>query len=228
MTLEHVDKIIQFIVFLFAASFHESAHAWMADRCGDPTAKMLGRVTMNPIKHIDPLGTILFPLLGMMYGIGMFGWAKPTPVTQANFRDPVMGEVLTTVAGPISNFILVSGCLTALTVIAISSPIGKVIILYTLVGTVPDSSSILVPVVWILYKAIEMNVLLGLFNLIPIPPLDGSHLLRHVLPLGLRNVYDSLGFAGFILAFTVGGYILRLIFIPVMGQVDHLILGLVR
>ncbi|PYX22598.1 MAG: site-2 protease family protein, partial [Acidobacteria bacterium] len=87
MTLQHVDILFQLIVFLFAISVHESAHAWMANRCGDPTARMLGRITLNPIKHIDPFGTILLPLIAMFTGIPVLGWAKPTPVDPRNFRN---------------------------------------------------------------------------------------------------------------------------------------------
>src|SRR5690242_2021920 len=106
MTLQHVDILFQVIVFLFAISIHESAHAWMANRRGDPTAYMLGRVTLNPLKHIDPVGTILLPAIGLYYGGWIFGWAKPTPVNPSNFRRPVLDDVLTSVAGPASNFIL--------------------------------------------------------------------------------------------------------------------------
>src|SRR2546425_1566460 len=108
MTLQHVDILFQLIVFLFAISVHESAHAWMANRCGDPTAKMLGRITLDPLKHIDPFGTILLPAIGLITGAGIFGWAKPCPVTPENFENPVRGDILTTVAGPLSNLLLVS------------------------------------------------------------------------------------------------------------------------
>ena len=102
MDLTHLNIVFQIIVFLMAISVHESAHGWMANRCGDPTAKMLGRITLNPIKHIDPVGTILLPLIGLFTGAGIFGWAKPCPVTPQNFRDKVRGDIYTTVAGPIS------------------------------------------------------------------------------------------------------------------------------
>src|SRR5881398_1874758 len=114
MALQHVDILFQLIVFLFAISVHESAHAWMANRCGDPTAKMLGRITMNPIKHMDLFGTLLLPAIGFFSGVGMFGWAKPTPVTPANFRNPVLGDILTTLAGPVSNFLIVTLSLLAM------------------------------------------------------------------------------------------------------------------
>ena len=109
MTLQHVDILFQLIVFLFAISIHESAHAWMANRRGDPTARMLGRVTLNPIKHIDPVGTVLLPLIAMYHHLPVIGWAKPTPVDPRNFKNPVLDDILTSVVGPISNFMVATG-----------------------------------------------------------------------------------------------------------------------
>src|SRR5580704_2680882 len=103
MTLQHVDILFQLIVFLFAISIHESAHAWMANRCGDPTARMLGRISLNPIRHIDPVGTVL---LALITHFPMLGWAKPTPVDPRNFKNLVWDDILTTLAGPASNFIV--------------------------------------------------------------------------------------------------------------------------
>src|ERR1017187_6651632 len=100
-----VDAFFQIVVLLFAISVHESAHAWMANRLGDPTAKMLGRVSLNPIVHIDPFGTILMPAMLILMGFPPFGWAKPTPVDNRNFRNPVRDDILTAVAGPASNFL---------------------------------------------------------------------------------------------------------------------------
>src|SRR6202158_1853999 len=106
MTPRIVEILYKMIAFLFAISVHESAHAWTASRCGDPTARMLGRVSLNPIRHIDPIGTILLPLIAAYQFGGLIGWAKPTPVDPRNFRHPVMDDVLTSVAGPGSNFIV--------------------------------------------------------------------------------------------------------------------------
>src|SRR5437660_1918389 len=108
MTLHTVNILFQLIVFLFAISIHESAHAWMANRCGDPTARMLGRITLNPIKHIDPIGTILLPLIAVFAHFPAIGWAKPTPVDPRNFRNQVLDDILTSVAGPVSNFLVAS------------------------------------------------------------------------------------------------------------------------
>src|SRR5207247_1691078 len=128
MTLQHVDILFQLIVFLFAISVHESAHAWMANRCGDPTARMLGRITLNPIKHIDPFGTILLPLIAMFTGIPVLGWAKPTPVDPRNFRNPVRDDILTSVVGPISNFVVVCAAVLALAAIPFTSLLCRAIV----------------------------------------------------------------------------------------------------
>src|ERR1700736_1588004 len=108
MTPRIVEILYQMIAFLFAISVHESAHAWTASRCGDPTARMLGRVSLNPIRHIDPIGTIVLPLVAAISGIPLLGWAKPTPVDPRNFRHPVMDDILTSVAGAGTNITVAS------------------------------------------------------------------------------------------------------------------------
>src|SRR6202035_1619651 len=104
MTPRIVEILYQMIAFLFAISVHESAHAWTASRCGDPPARLLGRGSRNPIRHIDLLGTIILPLVAAISGIPLLGWAKPTPVDPRNFRNPVMDDILTSVAGPANHF----------------------------------------------------------------------------------------------------------------------------
>src|SRR6266481_9953885 len=106
MSLNVVVICFEIVVLILAFSVHECAHAWTAMRLGDPTAMMLGRVTLNPLKHMDPFGTFLLPLIGLFSGFGIFGWAKPCPVTPENFRDPVRDDILTSIAGPLSNFLL--------------------------------------------------------------------------------------------------------------------------
>jgi Zn-dependent protease len=218
MTLHHVDILFQLIVFLFAISVHESAHAWMASRRGDPTARMLGRVTLNPIKHIDPVGTVLLPVIAAFTGFPMIGWAKPTPVDPRNFKNPVFDDILTAVAGPVSNF-MVAGCaLVAMALIKHSSSAGQQIVYgipYGVVSTQTDS--MLVPLSLLLYELMQINIILAVFNLIPVPPLDGSHVLRHFLPANALRIYDSVGiFALMALVFLGGGLLGKLIF-PVVG-----------
>jgi Zn-dependent protease len=225
MTLQNVDKLFKFIVFLFAISFHESAHAWMANRRGDPTARMLGRVSLNPIKHIDPIGTVLLPLVALFSGWPLLGWAKPTPVDPRNFKSPVLDDILTSVAGPVSNFLLATGALVALMLIKVSSPLGRQVVLGILAGWIsPETGSVLVPLSLLLYELMFISVLLGVFNLIPVPPLDGSHVLRHFLPPNALRVYDTLGmFALMALVFLGGGLLGRLIF-PVVGVFNYILL----
>jgi Zn-dependent protease len=225
MTLQHVDILFQLIVFLFAISVHESAHAWMANRRGDPTARMLGRVTLNPIKHIDPVGTVLLPVIAALTHFPMIGWAKPTPVDPRNFKNPVLDDILTSVAGPVSNFLVAICALLALLLIKLSSPLGQQIVFGIPYGLIsPETNSALVPSSLLLYELMRINIILGVFNLIPVPPLDGSHVLRHFLHGNVLRVYDTVGmFALMALVFLGGGLLGKLIF-PVVGIFDYFLL----
>jgi Zn-dependent protease len=217
MNLSHVEIVFQLISFLFAISVHESAHAWMANRCGDPTARMLGRITLNPIKHIDPVGTLLMPAIAAFTHIPMLGWAKPTPVDPRNFKNPVADDILTSVAGPVSNFIVATGTLIVLGLVSLISPMGHSLVgkfdLYRLgFLVVPDSP--LVPLVFFLYAMMQINIVLGVFNLIPVPPLDGSHVLRHFLSDSVRRAYDTIGIFGLIALVYLGGGLLSALISP--------------
>src|SRR5207247_321067 len=117
MSQQVVLILFQVVVLILAFSVHECAHAWTAWRLGDPTAKMLGRVTLNPTKHLDPFGSVLFPLIGLVYGGMLFGWAKPTPVTPRNFKHYKRDDILVTLAGPTSNLLSASIALILLVVI---------------------------------------------------------------------------------------------------------------
>jgi len=214
MTLEHVLIVYQIIAFLFAISVHESAHAWMAILRVDPTARMLGRITLNPIKHIDPIGTILLPAIAAFSGWGILGWAKPTPVNPNNFKNPVLDDVLTSVVGPISNFAVAFGAVTALLVVKTTSAGGKFIVSALANGMLPGSNSPLEPVCLLFFAFLEINVLLAVFNIIPVPPLDGSHVIRHFLPDGIARVYDMLGMLGLLLLFIWGCRVLNVLFVP--------------
>jgi Zn-dependent protease len=218
MTLQHVDIVFQLIVFLLAISVHESAHAWMANRLGDPTARMLGRVSLNPIKHIDPVGTVLLPAIALFAHIPMLGWAKPTPVNLRNFKNPVRDDILTSVAGPVSNFLLASIALASMAFVKFASPMGNQIISGIPYGVVDlGTDSALAPICLLLYELMVINVVLGVFNLIPVPPLDGSHVLRHFLPTGALRIYDTVGgFALMALVFLGGGILGKIIY-PVLG-----------
>jgi len=215
MTLQHVDMVFQLIAFLFAISVHESAHAWTANRRGDPTARMLGRVSLNPIRHIDPIGTVLMPIIAMVTGFPTIGWAKPTPVDPRNFKNPVLDDVLTSVAGPISNFIVATGATILLASIALLGRDARFIMQSALNG-VAVGDSFLVPASLLLYEFVVINVLLAVFNLIPIPPLDGSHVLRHFLSENVRRVYDMVGVFGLMALLFFGGNLLSGLIRPVL------------
>jgi len=217
MTLQHVDIFFQLIVFLFAISVHESAHAWMANRCGDPTARMLGRISLNPLKHIDPVGTILLPAIALLTHIPVLGWAKPTPVDPHNFKNPVRDDILTAVVGPISNFVVATAATLVLAAIALAAPGGRIIVQAIVVGVRELGDSALAPFALLLYELLVINVVLAVFNLIPVPPLDGSHVLRHFLSEPVRRAYDTIGWLGLMALVYLGGGLLSALIRPVLN-----------
>lgn len=236
MTPDVAIKVFQFFVLLFALSFKEFAHGWMAARLGDPTARMLGRVTLNPAKHIDPLGTIIMPLIQIIgpllgfnlfggNGFFLFGWAKPTPITTRNFAKPVRDDVLSTLAGPASNILLAVVSLIALICVAKFAPLGvdnvHMIMIYSqthlLIPELIQRSSIVFPLVVIFYSAITINLFIAIFNLIPLPPLDGARILRHFLPFNALQTFDRLGMFSLFLIFFLGGPIVNFALSPALA-----------
>jgi len=175
MTPEHIAMgLTTYVVLLFSLSVHESAHGWMAYRMGDDTAVSQGRVSLNPLVHIDPIGTVLIPLVQIFGSIGipLMGWAKPTPVGAHNFRRLAHGHVLVAAAGPVSNMILAVLFTGAL-------------FLATRLGLADRS-----PVMALIETGVIMNVSLAVFNLVPLPPLDGSWIASWSLPRRLAIQYD--------------------------------------
>jgi len=225
MTLQHIDIVFKLIAFLFAISIHESAHAWMANRRGDPTARMLGRISLNPIKHIDPVGTLLLPAVALYFQAPVIGWAKPTPVDPRNFKNPVLDDILTSVVGPISNFVVAIGAVLILAVIKLVSSTGQEIVFGIVEGFIAtNTDSFLVPLCLLFYELLFINVLLGVFNLIPVPPLDGSHVVRHLLPAGALRIYDTVGMFGLFILVFWGGRFLSMLISPAIGFFNYILL----
>ncbi|MFN2383763.1 MAG: site-2 protease family protein [Gemmatimonadota bacterium] len=188
-------------ILLFSVIVHECAHGYVAEWWGDPTARMLGRLTLNPLPHIDLFGSILVPGLLLLSGSGMlFGWAKPVPVTVENFRDRRWGDITVSLAGPASNVGLALGL--GLVLVGTGLVLG--------VERIPRA------VVLACTYGILLNFSLAVFNLLPIPPLDGSHVVANLLPRRAAYAYRSFGRFGLLLVFAllmVPG-LLGLIFIP--------------
>jgi Zn-dependent protease len=228
---QFVIKLFEFAILVFALSLHEAAHAWTASKLGDPTARMLGRLTLNPIKHIDLFGTILIPLAMLFlpfFGNFLIGWAKPTPVTTRNFKNLRRDDILTTLAGPVSNVLAAIAATVGLVVLARLNAAGAEMV-RELAGNIPgpglSAGSPAVPIALILYLAVWLNLILAVFNLIPLPPLDGSHVLRHFLPYKALRLYDSMGMIGLILFLFFGAGILSMFVGPMLGFVNHVLLS---
>ena len=233
MSQNAVLILFQVLALILAFSVHECAHAWTAWKMGDPTGRMLGRVTLNPLKHLDPVGSVLMPLLALVYHWPLIGWAKPTPVTPQNFRNYKRDDILVTLAGPASNLLLAASALILLLIIKHAVPGGFKVVVTAMAlasripGVQTENLSILFPVALLLYFIILINLLLFVFNLIPFPPLDGSHILRHFLPYGMLKVYDRMGiFALWIFILLAGGFIFRIFLVPLQSAFDRILMTL--
>src|SRR6185503_11899556 len=181
---------ISFIVLLFSLTIHEMAHAFTADRLGDPTARLLGRISLNPMVHADPIGTILFPLIALVTGAPLIGWAKPVPVDVRNLRHHRRDFILVAAAGPASNLVIALVSSIALTVLPISpQTLGE--------------TNVSVPIAAILSQAMRLNVLLAVFNMIPIPPLDGGNVLSGLLPSPLAASFNRIRPYGILLLYAL-------------------------
>jgi len=199
--------LFSFLAFLFTISVHESAHALVADRCGDPTARLAGRISLNPLRHMELFGTVILPVMTALSGLATFGWAKPTPVDLSKLRNPRRDDMLVSAAGPASNLLTALGCLIILKIISLTSADGAGVVHdLALTGMPGSSGSILNPVAWLVHRLLEISVVLGIFNLFPVPPLDGSHIVQQLLPFKARLWYRSVGRYGVLILLLVLWY----------------------
>jgi Zn-dependent protease len=175
-----IQLAIGLLILLFSLTVHEAAHAWSADRLGDPTARRLGRLSLNPVVHIDPIGTLLFPLIALATNLPLIGWAKPVPVNtralQPNWRQKFM---VIAAAGPASNLVL--------------AVIAAILLWPAPAGVVAAS----------LASAVQVNVLLALFNMVPVPPLDGGNVLAGLLTGPMADTFDRLRPYGFLILYAL-------------------------
>jgi Zn-dependent protease len=230
MNQDVVLILFQVVALVLAFSVHECAHAWTAWRLGDPTAKMLGRVTLNPLKHLDLFGSVLMPLIALVYHWPLIGWAKPTPVTARNFKNYKKDDILVTLAGPASNLLLATGALILLLIIKHAVPGGAVAVFTAMAlamhypGVSTENLPVLFPIALLLYFIILINLLLFVFNLVPFPPLDGSRILRHFLPYNALQIYDRMGMlALWIFMLVAGGFIFRVFLYPLQSTFDRIL-----
>jgi len=183
---DFVSAVIPFIIVLLSLTIHEAAHAWTAYRLGDPTAKALGRISLNPIVHIDLIGTIILPLVAAFSNLPIIGWAKPVPVDIRRLRHPRRDFVLVAAAGPTSNLL-------------------QAIVIALLFHVLPLENIELWNLNWpnVFRRVADINILLALFNMIPVPPLDGGNVLSGLLPREAAAAFDSVRPFGFIVLYAL-------------------------
>jgi Zn-dependent protease len=209
------------VVLLLAISAHEAAHAWMSYKFGDDTARLLGRITLNPVAHTDPIGTLLIPIVGFVFGamtgggrLPLIGWGKPTPVNPLRWRDKDLANVMVSIAGILANLLI---AIIAFTIL-------KVLIVTNSLGAIPES--IREPVILFLDFLLTMNISLAVFNLLPFPPLDGSKILDTFLPESMKPALAALEQYGFLLLMVLMymGFFSAIIN-PILRIVYSLLLG---
>jgi Zn-dependent protease len=193
--------VVSIAIVLLSLTVHEAAHAWSADRLGDPTARLLGRVSLNPLVHIDLIGTVILPLIAAVSNLPIIGWAKPVPVNTSRLAHPRRDFMIIAAAGPASNIAL--AVIAAVLVQWLPSP-----------GLAPTNRL----VVDVLFAAASINIFLAVFNLVPIPPLDGGNVLAGLLPPNAADVFDKMRPFGFIILYALmfTGILSRMIVPPAL------------
>jgi Zn-dependent protease len=205
--------ILYMVALIFSLSVHESAHAWMSDRFGDDLARLQGRISLNPVSHVDPIGTLLFPAIAFFTGAPLIGWAKPTPVNPLKWRNKRVANFWVSAAGAISNFIIAFVAGSVIRVLYSTGVIDESL------GLVNSGSTIANGAIELLIVFFILNVALGVFNLLPIPPLDGSKVLASILPPSFEAGIETLERFGFILLFIA-------VFTGVLGVVFRFVMPL--
>src|SRR5215204_4852504 len=186
--------VIYMVVLLLAISAHEAAHAWMSSRFGDDTARLLGRITLNPVAHTDPIGTLLIPIVGFIYGamsgggrLPLIGWGKPTPVNPLRWRQKDLANVMVSIAGILANLLIAIIAFTILKVMLVTGYYHRI----------PEG--LIEPISLFLEFLLTMNISLAVFNLLPFPPLDGSKILETFLPSSMQPALETLERYGYLI-----------------------------
>jgi Zn-dependent protease len=216
------NLIVYMVVWIFAVSLHEAAHAWTSYKFGDDTAYMLGRVTINPIPHIDPIGTLLLPIIGFLFaysptmsGIPLIMWGKPTPVNPLKWRNKDVANVCVSIAGIVANLIIAT----------VSAILIKVLVFSAVFNRQNIDEGLTRTLFLFLFTNVVMNVGLAVFNLLPFPPLDGSKVLQTFLPRSFEPIFAILEQFGFIiLLILIQMGIIRLLTTPLMNFILNYLL----
>ena len=197
--------LLQYVCLLFSLCFHEAAHATMSNYRGDPSARLMGRMSLNPLAHIDPIGTVVLPLLMMISNVPfLFGWAKPVPFNPRNLKDIRRDPALIALAGPLSNF----------TLALLAAAVLRVLVLA--LGIETTGELLASPPCLVAFYMVLINVALMLFNLIPVPPLDGHHILYLFLPPGGQQAMERIGPFGILIAIFLARPLLGVVMPPVV------------
>lgn len=223
--------LFEFVVLLLAISIHDSVQGWIANRLGDPTAKMLGRISLNPLKHFDLLGTLIWPAIFIFRSPLVLGWGKPVPITSRNFRRG-KDEMMVYLSGPIAHLVAAAVCLVILIVLkhTVAGTENSLVIAARLAFRDPMVSTLdlpaIFPILLFLYYGVLVNLLLFAFNLVPLPSLDGGKVLRYYLPYNAQQTYDNMSFYLMIAFFFLGFGIINAIFQPLLAVFNTVLIAM--
>ena len=201
--------LLLFGVLILSLSIHEAAHAWTADKLGDPTARLLGRITLNPLSHIDWIGTVLFPILAYYSGLPLIGWAKPVPVNFHNLRAPRRDFAIVAAAGPVSNLLIAVAAALVFAAVFSAESFG--------------------PAARLLIMSVSLNISLAVFNMIPVPPLDGGNVLAGLLPEQFARILDQMRPYGIIVLYALMfAGVFRQFVMPVSDAIFDMLMPVLR